>query len=152
MASYGSAESRPSSRKERFYITDEMPVEMYTKGNHRIYLDNFSRTAPKFEVKALVTNRIATVTNDTTNGLLSTIEGNSKKQIPEDTIIYFDNDFIYWLNQQGIETDSLFAIDNNCDDDFEANSGIQQISQEILKKVAMEVETQKSSRDDSKEK
>ncbi len=152
MSANGSAETRLSANRERFYITDPMPVEMYVKGNHRIYLDTFAKNAPKFEVKALVGNRIATITNDTTNGLLSEIQGNSKKQLPEDAVIYFDEKFIYWLNQQGIETDSLFTIDNESDDDFEANSGIQQISQKILNKVDIELETQQSSRDDSKDK
>lgn len=144
MSANGSAETRLSANRERFYTTDPMPVEMYVKGNHRIYLDTFAKNAPKFEVKALVGNRIATITNDTTNGLLSEIRGNSKKQLPEDTVIYFDEKFIYWLNQQGIETESLLTIENDCDTDSEPDSGVHKISQDILDKVAMEVNLQNS--------
>lgn len=152
MSANGSAETGLSTNRERFYITDPMPVEMYIKGNHRIYLDTFTKNAPKFEVKALIGNRIATITNDTTNGLLSEIRGNSKKQLPEDTVIYFDEKFIYWLNQQGIETESLLTIENDCGVDNEPDSGIHKISQAILDKVEMEVNPQNGATNNSEEK
>jgi len=112
----------------------ELPLEMYNRGNRRIYLDTILKNSPLIRVKAYIPGiGIVTVTNETVNGLLSIVDGKNKKQINDDSEVFFDPTTVYEFKQRGLTTKLLLPIEIELDDD---NSGIREIEQKVSNEVA----------------